>query len=317
MLIQKTFVASIVGSAVALTLGAAAPTNQPMEAASPHHWQVETIGSVTKSTVTVSGVPTKSPVTLPINALTVRAGWYPASSSILAQGEKVRLLQGDTNHPLLVVWPSAHGTLQIKGTTMSLTHDETSIALQGTSPTLFGMSKAVAGQKVEAFGVRQGKIVAVKALAARPLRADGTVTQTGQEALTIRTRQYGSLSLPWSSLPAPVQSWLKEIRTGEHLNVWLDPSNRRVLMAMPGHAHRRMLHMLDTSAMGQLSSVKGNQITLTNRLGKHTLTLPNVPITVKWSGHPHATLSQVPPGSRVLVHFNHHQQKLMVCVMKH
>lgn len=272
-----------------------------------HH--ADTVVSVTPSTLTVKdGTATEE---IPMSALTVRAGMYPAHASILRAGEQVTVLKRISAAPLVIVHPAAHGILAEKSGSWQLTSKHHTWTLKGT-PVLLGLDHLTAGTKALAFGPARQQQVAVTAVAARPLMTRATVTASSSRSLSAKSDQYGTLTYSLTDLPEHLQAHLAATKPGETVVVCLNPQNRQVLMMMPD----RMAHWVTTlehGTAGQVVAVSAKDLTLTNSLG--TVTIPlNQQTSVRWPDHPHTTVKAVRPGMRIIA-VRHSDASLRIMVL--
>lgn len=256
------------------------------------------IAQLTPTTITIAWDNRKSE-TLPLANLTVRAGVYPATSGLLASGERVLLWGSHTKSPQLVVLPVAHGVLTPSNGGWSVVNAKHSIALKGSPQQVFGLANLTANAHVMVFGQRAQDTVTPYAIAARPQWDLGTVTANQNGWLTIATKANPNLKLSIAGLP--MANRLAELPVGHAVVVVSDPLSHKPLAVFPRH-HQRMEPMGGQFSAGRLISDNGQTVVVKNPLASDTISLIGDTVTVKWLNHPNATLSQVPLGTPVLIH---------------
>lgn len=273
----------------------------------------ETVSSVTPSTLIVkhqAGLEQK----LPMSQITVQAAIYPATAGILRPGERVTVFQESDARPLVVVHPEAYGTLAHAGS-MWTVHSKRhgTVSITGSNPQLLGMRQWHSGDKVMVFGASVGNHkVDASAVAAVPLMARSTVQSLSNNALTLKSDDYGVLSYSLSRLPAPLRQHFSAITPGQSVIASLDPLTRQVLMVWPDHKER-WARTLERGSAGQVVAVSSKDLTLTNHLG--TVTIPlNHSVTVQWPGHQNAHVSEIKPGARVMI-LRDHDGSLKIMVL--
>ncbi|NMP21776.1 hypothetical protein [Sulfobacillus harzensis] len=261
-----------------------------------HHWAKETVTAVTPTTLTIKDGDATHEV--PMASAQVRAGMYPASPSILRAGETVTVVGETSDTPLVIVHPAAYGTLTKPGASWQvISKRHGTFTLKG-SPILLGMRDLSPGTKAAAFGPATGKEIDVTAVASRPVMTQARVTTATSGVLKAQSDQYGMLSYPLSQLPTRFQERLRALKPGDAVVACLNPLNRQVLMMMPDRLDH-WVKALEHGTAGQVVAVSNKDLTLTNPLG--TVTVPITPkTTVRWPGHPHTTVKQIKPGTRVL-----------------
>ncbi len=256
------------------------------------------ISQLTPTTVTISWENRRSK-TLSLENLMVRAGVYPATSSLLASGERVLLWGGHTKSPQLVVLPVAHGVLTQSNGSWSVVNAKRSVVLKGSPKQVFGLTSLTANTHVMVFGQRSQETVTPYAIAARPQWDLGTVTANQTGWLTIKTKTNPNLRIAIAGLPMAER--LAEIPVGHPVVVVSDPLSHKPLAVFPRH-HQRMERMGGQFSAGRLISDNGQTIVVKSPLGSDTIGLAGDTVTIKWHNHPDATLSQVPLGTPVLIH---------------
>ena len=273
----------------------------------PHY---KTVTAVTPTTLTMKdGTATEQ---IPMAGLKVRAGMYPVTRGILRAGEHISVWHPAGASPIVVVHATAHGTLVQKGSLWELTtkHQGT-ISLAG-KPIVLGASSLSTGMKAAAFGPKSGQRVDVAAVAQRPVMTEATLVKAGGGVWIAKSDQYGTLQYALTDLPPALQKRLSTMKPGTLMVACLNPQNHAVLMMMPDR-HARWAKTLEHGTAGQVIAISQKDITLTNALG--TVTIPlNRPVKVRWPGHPHASISQVKPGTRVLA-LRHEDGSLKLLVM--
>ncbi len=306
---RLTHLAALAASLTALALPVPAMAQGHAGGWTRHH---ETIASVTPTTLTVtSGTSRES---LPMAALRVRAGMYPASTTILRAGESVSVLKSGSEPPLVIVHPAAYGTLSQKGSAWELaTKRKGTFTLKTTTqPMLLGMKSLTPAFQAAAFGPVTNREVDVTALTARPLMTRATITHITANQVAAQSDQYGTLTYSLAGLPSRLQAHLAQMKAGAVVVACLNPLNHQVLMMMPDHLER-WARALEHGAAGQVVAVSAKDVTLTNPLG--TVTIPLRQSTkVQWMGHPEATVQQIPPGTRILV-LRHQDASLKIVVL--
>ena len=260
----------------------------------------EEVRSVSPSTIVVkhqTGLEQK----LATSNLNVQAAMYPASPSILRPGERVNVFQDGTAKPLVVVHPAAYGTLKSTGATWSLiSKHHGTLGLSGGNPQLLGMKDYTQGAKVMVFGAFLGQQkLDTAAVAARPILAPATVRSASNDTLTLKSEQYGMLTYALNQVPSAFRHKLASMTPGQTVVAGLNPLNRQVLMVWPNRVEK-WAHTLERGTSGKVVAVSPKDLTLTNRLGTVTIPLDHK-ATLKWPGHNNAKVSQMTPGTRVIV----------------
>ncbi|MHB1954742.1 MAG: hypothetical protein ACYCOU_13435 [Sulfobacillus sp.] len=255
------------------------------------------VTQVTSTTVTVQRSGGKSQ-TLNLSALRVRAGIYPASSSLLAVGQRVLVCDVKSASPQLIVMPVAHGVLTQTNGSWTVVNSKETITLKGAPQQLMGLSSLAPNKHVMVFGQKSGSTVVPNVIAARPQRMEGTVISNQNGTLTVKTKANASLVINEANLP--MAKWLAKIPVGHHVVVVMDPLTQKPLAVMPRH-HDKMARM-GRFAVGKLTSDTSQALVLQNPLGSQTVPLSGTTVNVVWKNHPNASLSQVPLGTPLLVH---------------
>ncbi len=267
------------------------------------------IQSVSSSTVTIDRTHDKqtSSQTLPLNHVTVQAGWYHLPSQTLQPQEAVSVNQTGASAWTLSLHPVAHGKLELTNGQW-MVHKKTI----GGHPVMEGLSQMSAGVPVVVYGTRNGSQIAAQVVQLRPKMVVGTVIQNSSGNLSVSTKKVGHLQ--YSYLRAPNASQLEKISLGNKVRMGTNPSTHQVLFARPIHRMHwgKIAKTLTHNVYGKLTQSSPSSLTIQGKWGSQQVNLNTKRVKVVWQKHSKPSLSQIPAGSMVMLRQSRHQWILHV-----
>ncbi len=286
-----------------------ASSQQPTQAPKTHSFYRGHIESVSSTGVTITRTIDKTQNTqvLPLNQITVRAGWTTLSSHMLVPGEVVSVNETHGSSWVLSLHPVAQGKLRLNNGSWMI-HKR----VIGGSPVMEGASQMTAGVPVAVYGTRNGNQIAALVVQVRPKMVAGTVTQNASGRMTVNTKKAGQLQYTYSGALNSAQ--LGKIPVGHKVLVGTNPLTHQVLFARAiRHTHwGKIAKTLTHNVYGQLTQSSSTSLTIQGKWGSQQVHLNIRRVKVIWNKHPHTSASQVPAGSLVMLHEFHNRWILHV-----
>ncbi len=266
------------------------------------------IQSISSSTLTISRTHNNSSTqTIPLSHISVRAGWYKLPLQTLVSQEAVTVNQTSSSSWVLNLHPVARGKLTLNNGHWMI-HKE---AVTG-HPTMEGITQMTAGTPVVVYGTRDGSQIVAQVVQLRPKMVIGTVSTNQSGTLSVTTKKVGSLQYSYSQ--APNSGQLGKIAVGHKVLLGINGTTHQVLFAHAvEHIHwGQIAKTLTHNVYGKLTQTSASSLSIQGKWGTQQVHLNPKRIKVLWIKHPKTSLSQVPIGSRVMLHQSRHQWILHV-----
>ncbi len=313
-------------SGTAVPLYGGSLRNNPVFVATHKHLVRSGFGEVlatSNASVTVSVPRGHHTWRLPLQNLTLRAGWYPTPTAlapnILRPGEWVRFIQS-SNRLFMTIQPAAFGKLTKNRNQWALSSDlESKISTSRRSWPLsadlprLGRLPLDTNQNIEVFGTFDGPTIHPTALAPLPMRVSAHLRSYNAGALTLDTLKYGALVYHPSARPS---QWLQGLTPGTPLMLLLNPLTRNVLSVyLPGY-RMRSVQLLCHNTFGQVVKASTGQLQLKTVWGNQTVNLNGIDIKIRGlHSETLQSLRDLPPRSQVLIHLIPKEHRAVIRIL--
>ena len=255
----------------------------------------------TNLTITPRGHKSVPPQTLPLSAVSVRAGWYTLPNHVLQVGEIVSVHQGQSSSWVITLHPAGHGILESQNGAWDVKAHAKNLSITG-APMLEGLTHMQSGTHVVVYGVRTGNQIATQVIQVCPIVRTGVITQNSSNTLSVSTKKMGTLSYDYANAINKAQ--LTKAAVHSRVRAAINPVTHQILFAraIPHIAWGKIAQTLKHNVYGKLESASATSVTIKSPWGTDQIKIPARRVKVVWAKHPHSSLSQIPAGSTVMLH---------------